>query len=423
MFRSFNLSCFHSLKPCPRYLQKSDKLSVHDQLRIPPHTSTCASRSFRSTSDDFCVPNNIKELKERLFAGDRRSLAQSITLLESKNPDRRREGQYILSEAMNYLAERETRTGTYTFRVGLSGPPGAGKSTFIEALGTRLIGLVPWVSELPEQARKGPYGKRSSNEPVSIPTEKHRVAVLAVDPSSVTTGGSLLADKTRMYELSRHENAYVRPSPSGGNLGGVARSTNEAVLICEAAGFDVVLVETVGVGQSEIAVAEMVDLFILLIPPAGGDELQGIKRGIVEYADIVVVNKADGDLIAPARRIAAEYSNALKYQRMRRPNWRPQVMLASSYTGAGIVEFWNRVLEFKEMQLASKDLQSVRKKQMKARPNVRLNRQICARVWSLFPSRWCGAVTEAQVLSVMKPCVNNPMTERADEQEQQRLLN
>ncbi|OON18313.1 LAO/AO transport system ATPase, partial [Opisthorchis viverrini] len=376
MFRSFNLSCLHSLKPCSRYLKKPDKLSFDGQLRIPPHTSTCGSRFFRSISDDFCVPNSIRELKERLFAGDRRSLAQSITLIESKNPDRRREGQYILSEAMNYLAERETRTGTYTFRVGLSGPPGAGKSTFIEALGTRLIGLVPWVSDLPEQAQKGPYGKRGSNEPVPVPTENHRVAVLAVDPSSVTTGGSLLADKTRMYELSRHENAYVRPSPSGGNLGGVARSTNETVLICEAAGFDVVLVETVGesslivnflccVGQSEIAVADMVDLFILLIPPAGGDELQGIKRGIVEYADIVVVNKADGDLIAPARRIAAEYSNALKYQRMRRPNWRPQVMLASSYTGAGIVEFWNRVLEFKEMQIASKELQSVRKKQMK----------------------------------------------------------
>ncbi|KER32130.1 hypothetical protein T265_01750 [Opisthorchis viverrini] len=339
MFRSFNLSCLHSLKPCSRYLKKPDKLSFDGQLRIPPHTSTCGSRFFRSISDDFCVPNSIRELKERLFAGDRRSLAQSITLIESKNPDRRREG--------------------------LSGPPGAGKSTFIEALGTRLIGLVPWVSDLPEQAQKGPYGKRGSNEPVPVPTENHRVAVLAVDPSSVTTGGSLLADKTRMYELSRHENAYVRPSPSGGNLGGVARSTNETVLICEAAGFDVVLVETVGVGQSEIAVADMVDLFILLIPPAGGDELQGIKRGIVEYADIVVVNKADGDLIAPARRIAAEYSNALKYQRMRRPNWRPQVMLASSYTGAGIVEFWNRVLEFKEMQIASKELQSVRKKQMK----------------------------------------------------------
>ncbi|NXD40574.1 MMAA protein, partial [Copsychus sechellarum] len=179
--------------------------------------------------------------------------------------------------------------------LGLSGPPGAGKSTFIEYFGKMLT------------------------------ERKHKVAVLAVDPSSSTSGGSLLGDKTRMTELSRDMNAYIRPSPTSGTLGGVTRTTNEAILLCEGGGYDVVLVETVGVGQSEFAVADMVDMFILLLPPAGGDELQGIKRGIIEMADLVAINKADGDLVVPARRIQAEYVSAMKLLRKRSKVWRPKV--------------------------------------------------------------------------------------------------
>ncbi|VDP84134.1 unnamed protein product [Echinostoma caproni] len=233
---------------------------------------------------------------------------------------------------------------------GLSGPPGAGKSTFIEALGKPAI---------------------------PVPEQKHRVAVLAVDPSSSTTGGSLLADKTRMYELSRDLNAYVRPSPSGGNLGGVARSTNEAVLLCEAAGYDVVLVETVGVGQSEFAVADMVDIFILIIPPAGGDELQGIKRGIVEVADIVLVNKADGDLLPAANRIAREYTSALKYQRKRRTNWVPPVSDPFClFTGGSR----SSKISLLETKIELSDFQKNRLRQLK----VWMRNYVREGIWDLF---------------------------------------
>ncbi|KAF8561009.1 hypothetical protein P879_09670 [Paragonimus westermani] len=338
--------------------------SIRFGCRSPGAFVRHSVRCYRSYLPDNEVPEQIKEMTEKLFQGDRRSLSRSITLLESTNPLRRREGQYILSQAMNYLHEQEESSGRYTLRIGLSGPPGAGKSTFIESLGCRLTGTTPWLKD-PEETTTEPDEGKKKAKPVPIPTDKHRVAVLAVDPSSYATGGSLLADKTRMFELSRDPNAYIRPTPSGGNLGGVARSTNETVLLCEACGYDLVLVETVGVGQSETAVADMVDLFVLIIPPAGGDEYQGIKRGIVEYADIVVVNKADGDLLAPAHRIAIEYNSALKYQRRRRPNWRPEVILVSSYMGTGLPAFWNRVLEFKAQHIATNELQSIRKEQMK----------------------------------------------------------
>jgi LAO/AO transport system kinase len=193
-------------------------------------------------------------------------------------------------------------------RIGISGAPGVGKSTFIEAFGVHAI------------------------------YHGHRVAVLAVDPSSVYSRGSILGDKTRMEELSRLPDAYIRPSPSGGALGGVARRTREAMLVCEAAGFDVVIIETVGVGQSETSVADMVDEFVLLISPGGGDDLQGIKRGITELADIVVVTKADGDLLGAAQQAAADYSNALHLLRPKHDDWTPRVLQCSAVTGTGIDE-------------------------------------------------------------------------------------
>ncbi len=195
-------------------------------------------------------------------------------------------------------------------RLGISGPPGVGKSTFIEAFGTHLTSI------------------------------GHRIAVLAIDPSSSRSGGSILGDKTRMERLAADPDTFIRPSPSQGELGGVARRTREALLLCEAAGFDVVAVETVGVGQSELAVADMVDLFVLLASPGGGDELQGIKRGIIELADLVVVTKADGELAAGARHAAADLANALHLLRPRHPGIEPQVLLASSVTGEGVAEAW-----------------------------------------------------------------------------------
>ncbi len=247
----------------------------------------------------------MRELARQLVDGDRRALARAITLVESTRPDHRDDAEALLAEIL-------PETGR-SIRVGISGAPGAGKSTFIEAFGIHVV------------------------------EQDHRVAVLAVDPSSSRSGGSILGDKTRMERLTRSPDAFVRPSPTRGTLGGVARRTREAILLCEAAGFDVVLVETVGVGQSEVQVAAMVDCFLVLIAPGAGDELQGLKRGIMELADIVVVNKADGDLAAPAKTTAADYAAALHLLRPRTPGWSPPVLLCSALEGTGIGEVWGAI--------------------------------------------------------------------------------
>lgn len=252
---------------------------------------------------------DIPDLADRILAGDRRALARAITLVESARDDHREKAERLLGLLAG--ARREA------LRIGLSGTPGVGKSTFIEAFGTMLTG------------------------------QGLKVAVLAVDPSSARSGGSILGDKTRMERLSRDPGAYIRPSPSQTSLGGVARRTRDAVAICEAAGFDVVLIETVGVGQSETMVAGMSDVFVLLLAPAGGDELQGVKRGIMELADIVVVNKADGDLKPAATRTAADYAGALALIRKRSadaPGF-PKVLLTSAHEGTGLKDVWNAVSE------------------------------------------------------------------------------
>ena len=251
----------------------------------------------------------MSELGKAIVAGNRRALARGITIVESTRADHRDEADALLAE----LLPRAGRS----LRIGISGAPGAGKSTFIEALGLHTL-------------RAG-----------------HRVAVLAVDPSSARTGGSILGDKTRMEELSRHPDAYIRPSPTGGTLGGVARRTREAIVLCEAAGFDVVLVETVGVGQSEVAVAEMVDCFLLLLSPGGGDDLQGIKRGIMELADLVVVNKADGPLAPVAEATAADYAAALHLVRPRHPGWSAEVRTCSALEQRGIGAVWDTLTRFR----------------------------------------------------------------------------
>ena len=257
----------------------------------------------------------MSELADAIRAGDRRSLARAITLVESTRPDHREEAVALLDKLL-------PATGG-AVRVGISGAPGAGKSTFIEALGIYLV------------------------------DHGHRLAVLAVDPSSSRSGGSILGDKTRMERLTSRDEAFIRPSPSGGTLGGVARRTREALLLCEAAGHDVVLVETVGVGQSEIAVAGMVDVFVLLLSPGAGDDLQGVKRGIVELADIVVVNKADGDLAAAAERSATDYASALHLLRPRTEGWEVRVERVSALLGEGIDRVWAIVEEHQAALRAS----------------------------------------------------------------------
>jgi LAO/AO transport system kinase len=249
---------------------------------------------------------------EAIRAGDRRVLAQGITLVESVRPDHR-------AEAVALLEELLPTTGGAA-RVGITGQPGAGKSTFIEALGLHLV------------------------------EAGHRVAVLAVDPSSTRSGGSILGDKTRMGELARSDRAFIRPSPSGRTVGGVARRTREALLLCEAAGFDVVIVETVGSGQSDVAVADLVDVFVLLVPPAGGDELQGIKRGIMELADVVVVTKADGDLVPAANRTAADHRHAVHLLHGADP---PPVVSCSAFSGEGIDEAWTAIAGLHDQRAAS----------------------------------------------------------------------
>ncbi|CAM3441201.1 methylmalonyl Co-A mutase-associated GTPase MeaB [Paracoccus nototheniae] len=242
------------------------------------------------------------DLLEPLVRGDRRALSRAITLVESTRPDHRDRAQRLMA----LLPDRQA------LRIGMSGTPGVGKSTFIEAFGLRLTGA------------------------------GLRVAVLAVDPSSTRSGGSILGDKTRMDLLSRDPRAFIRPSPSSAQLGGVARRTREAVRLCEAAGHDIVLIETVGVGQSETLVAQMSDLFVLLLAPAGGDELQGVKRGIMEMADLILVNKADGALLSTARRTVADYAGALRLLRKREhdPDGFPRALPVSATTGAGLDEAW-----------------------------------------------------------------------------------
>jgi LAO/AO transport system kinase len=273
-------------------------------------------------------PTGVAEYRDGVRAGDRRLIAKTITLLESRRADHAELGQAVLETLVPH-------TGG-AVRLGITGTPGVGKSSFIEALGLSLI-------------ERG-----------------HRVAVLAVDPSSPRSGGSILGDKTRMERLSQEAHAFIRPSPSGGSLGGVAHRTRETLLVCEAAGYDVVVVETVGVGQSEAAVASMVDFFAVLLQPGAGDELQGMKKGVLELADALVVNKADGDLLPAAQRARVEYQHALDLLRPASRHWRPPVLLASARTGEGIAEVWQAVLAHRAALDASGELEARRREQARA---------------------------------------------------------
>jgi LAO/AO transport system kinase len=292
----------------------------HDGIRKPAgevrHSRAPLPRRRRLSVDEYV---------RGVLEGDRNVLAQTITLVESNAVAHMESAQAVLSQLLSHTGR--------SIRVGITGVPGVGKSTFIESLGLRLC-------------EKG-----------------HKVAVLAVDPSSTVTRGSILGDKTRMEQLSRDRRAFIRPSPSGGTLGGVTRKSRETMLVCEAAGFDVILVETVGVGQSETTVRSMVDCFLLLMLAGAGDELQGIKKGIMELADAVVINKADGDNKLKALAAKAEYNRALRYLAPATEGWRTRTLTCSSVSGEGIDEIWTEIEKFREKALNSGILEARRRKQ------------------------------------------------------------
>jgi LAO/AO transport system kinase len=303
-------------------LKKKSALSVSFGVPQPGSVNPAAISRLRQAKKDNRT--NLR-LFEGIRAGDIPTLSRAITLVESTLPDHREQARELIAACLPF-------SGT-AFRLGITGVPGAGKSTLIEALGKHII------------------------------DGGGRLAVLAIDPSSERSKGSILGDKTRMEELAGRSEAYIRPSPSGGTLGGVARKTRETMILCEAAGFDTLFVETVGVGQSETAVHSMVDFFLLVMLAGAGDELQGIKRGIMELADGIVINKADGNNIQKARRAMAEYSNALHLFPPPRSGWNPRVTTCSSLYHTGIEETWEIIGEYREFVRASGYLEARRQEQ------------------------------------------------------------
>jgi LAO/AO transport system kinase len=303
---------FNTIGVIPRQLKTDASPRTRKCDRVPPQRT--ATRS-----------PDVTTLIRGVRAGDRTVLARAITLVESKRADHQAAARRLVQDLLPATGQ--------AIRVGITGVPGVGKSTTIDALGIYLTG------------------------------QGHRVAVLAVDPSSNRTGGSILADKTRMPRLAADPAAFIRPSPTSGSLGGVAAKTRETLLICEAAGFDVILVETVGVGQSETAVADLTDFFLLLMLPGAGDEIQGIKKGVIELADVIAVNKADGDNVKRATTAAAEYRAALHILVPRSPNWRPEVITYSALTGQGIADIWARILAHRAALTATGEREGRRRQQ------------------------------------------------------------
>ncbi|KAJ5080545.1 methylmalonyl-coa mutase [Anaeramoeba ignava] len=307
-----------------------------------------------------------QELAQSVIEGKRYSLSKAITLTESERIDHQIQASHLLSIILNKRNEKilnrkkissnqhfsssvnrsDLMFNSNSFRVGITGPPGAGKSTFIEALGVHLCNL------------------------------GFRVAVLPVDPSSKLSGGSILGDRTRMEELSRQPNAYIRPAPSNNIVGGVSLHTFDAIHLCESAGYEIILVETVGVGQSEVAVGDLTDFFLLLLPPGGGDQLQGIKKGVVELVDLVVINKCDGDLVSAAKRIQRDYQNALHLLRPKSLNWIPEVLLCSSFDENSVAKVWETAMKFRSNLIKSGEFESKRKDQRKIELWTQINQLI-----------------------------------------------
>jgi len=296
-------------------------LKVNQGVEQPPVVNKRAIKSRSTSKRNLKLEDYVKGIKE----GNRSILAKAITLIESALPKHRKLAQEIIQACLPLSGK--------SIRIGISGVPGVGKSTFIEA-----------------------FGKNLSQQ-------NHKIAVLAIDPSSSRSKGSILGDKTRMESLSRDKNAFIRPSPSAGSLGGVAQKTRETIILCEAAGFDVILVETVGVGQSETAVHSMVDFFLLLMLSGAGDELQGIKRGIMEMSDALIINKADGDNIDKAKMAKVQYANALHLFPPTPSGWIPRTDICSAYTGDGIDRVWDIILDYVKLTQESGYFNDNRKQQ------------------------------------------------------------
>lgn len=290
---------------------------------------------------------NLKDYVDGVLSGNRSMLARAITLIESSSPAHIEDAQKVLQQLISHTKKQKQKNGSdLSIRIGITGAPGAGKSTFIDSFGTYLCD-------------KG-----------------HKVAVLAVDPSSSLSKGSILGDKTRMENLSKHPNAFIRPSPSGGTLGGVAKNTRESIIICEAAGFDIIIVETIGVGQSEIAVRSMVDFFLLLLLPGGGDELQGIKKGSVELADAIVVNKADGDNVNLANITKSAYEQSVHYLQPATPGWMTGLFTVSAINNVGIDSIWLTIEEFVKLTKNSGEFDKRRNSQLLEWTHAMLNDQL-----------------------------------------------
>ncbi|CAB9501229.1 aciduria type A homolog, mitochondrial [Seminavis robusta] len=295
-----------------------------------------------------------RRLRENHIFNRRRGLSQAITLIESSHADHQKQSNLLLTYLLGH--ENNHNRKDRSFRLGIAGSPGAGKSTFVEAFGKHLLNL-----------------PKDDNPDADSHEQCNKVAVVCVDPSSAVTGGSILGDKTRMMELSRHERAYVRPSPTRNVLGGLSAYTEDVVSLCQVAGYDFVMLETVGLGQSEIEVKESVDMLILMVPPGGGDDLQGIKKGIVEVCDMIVVTKADGNFLVAAKHTAADYRGALRMMGPRRAGlgstlegWEtPPVLLASSYDNTGMDDVWGEICRFRNLMMESGKLQEKRQKQTK----------------------------------------------------------
>ncbi len=310
-------------------------LKVNKGIPQPSSLNQQAADSYRLRRRKVLPP---EEYVEGILAGDRVMLSRAITLIESALDSHYEKAQKVIEQCVAYSGK--------SLRLGITGVPGAGKSTFIEAMGNHLI-------------EKG-----------------HQIAVLAVDPSSEISKGSILGDKTRMETLSVNENAFIRPSPSAGSLGGVARKTREIIILCEAAGYDVVFVETVGVGQSEIAVHSMVDFFLLLMISGAGDELQGIKRGIIEMCDGMVINKADGDNLDKARIARSQYENALHLFPPQPTGWTPRVKTCSSITHDGIAEVWEMIRDHESLMKAKGHFEEKRNRQQQYRLHESINESL-----------------------------------------------
>jgi len=336
---------------------------------VPPGMSPSTRRLAEALLSSERDAPNLPDGRTRR----RLALSKAVTLIESRAEAHVQQADLLLNFLLRHS---ETTNHLPSFRVGIAGPPGAGKSSFIETFGLYVL------NNKVKQDQSGEHCDNNSDGHINEYSPS-KLAVVCIDPSSSLTGGSILGDKTRMTELSRHERAFVRPSPSRGTLGGLAAYTNDVITLCQAAGYDLVLVETVGLGQSEVEICEGVDMLLLLVPPGGGDELQGVKKGIVELTSMLCVNKADGNLLPAARTTASDYEAAMRFFRHREDGWDvPPVLLVSAKTGEGIERVWEEIVRYQQIMTTNGELQKRRQQQSRYWMHKNLRELIVAKAKS-----------------------------------------